>query len=173
MAKILIFGNSSSGKSTLAQKIVKTYHFSHLDLDTVAWKAEFKNPQRRSFKDSCTDIVDFTQDKSHWVIEGCYGDLISFISNYCHRLIFLNPDIETCVQNCRQRPWESHKYDSLEAQNTNLEMLVRWIKDYYIRDDEFSLSAHRQIFDSFKGKKVEYNHNWEEKEVFSWLNPLD
>ncbi|MGY6528842.1 MAG: shikimate kinase [Cyanobacterium sp.] len=169
--KIIILGNSSSGKSTLAKKIVATYHIPFLDLDTIAWESGL-NPQRRSLEDSYGDILNFIQGKNHWIIEGCYGDLISFVGDYGNQLIFPNPDIDTCVQNCRQRPWESHKYESLEAQNTNLEMLITWIKDYPHRNDEFSLSAHGQIFDAFKGKKVEYNRNWEEKEVFSWLDLL-
>lgn len=168
MTKIIILGNSSSGKSSLASKIAELYQLSHLDLDTIAWESS-SPPQRRIFSQSCQDIVTFMEDKTHWVMEGCYGDLISFVCGYADRLIFLNPSMETCINNCRQRPWEIHKYESLEAQNANLEMLIQWIQEYATRSDEFSLWAHRQIFSNFQGKKVEYNSNWIEDEVISWL----
>jgi len=170
--KIIILGNSSSGKSSLAQKIAEVYQIPYLDLDTIAWESGL-TPQRRSFDDVYADIFEFMESNAHWIIEGCYGDLIASMSEYANQLIFLNPDIEVCLDNCRKRPWESHKYDSLEAQNANLEMLVSWIKKYPHGDDEFSLVAHGHIFKTFEGNKVEYNHNWEEKDVFSWLNPLD
>ncbi len=170
--KIILLGNSSSGKSTLAKKIVQTYNFPYLDLDTIVWKSGL-TAQRRNFDYVYGDILCFMENQPNWIIEGCYGDLISSISQYGNRLIFLNLDIEICLNNCRQRPWEKHKYDSLEAQNANLEMLMTWIKEYPIREDEFSLSAHRQIFAKFEGEKVEYNHNWDETEVFSWLNTQD
>ena len=36
MNKVLIFGNSASGKSTLALNLASQYKLSHLDLDTLA-----------------------------------------------------------------------------------------------------------------------------------------
>ncbi len=34
-------------------------------------------------------------------------------------------------------------------------MLIGWIRDYQTRTDTFSLAAHRALFDSFGGSKVE------------------
>jgi hypothetical protein len=67
----------------------------------------------------------------------------------------LNPGVEGCIANARERPWEPHKYASKEAQDANLEMLIGWIRDYVARTDVFSLAAHRALFDSFGGDKVE------------------
>jgi len=74
-----------------------------------------------------------------------------------NEVIFLNPGIETCISNCRKRPWEPHKYRSIEEQNSNLDMLVDWIKQYPTRNDEFSLESHQKLFDEFTGKKIEYD----------------
>jgi len=38
MQNIIIFGNSGSGKATLAKKYDLKYNLQHLDLYTVAWK---------------------------------------------------------------------------------------------------------------------------------------
>lgn len=80
---------------------------------------------------------------------------------YCTEMIFLNPGVEVCVENCKARPWEPHKYPNPEAQAENLQMLIEWVREYENRDDEFSLREHRQLFDSHIGKKVEYNSNME------------
>jgi adenylate kinase family enzyme len=37
--KILIFGNSGSGKSTMAKRHSEQSGLAHLDLDSIAWKA--------------------------------------------------------------------------------------------------------------------------------------
>lgn len=62
-------------------------------------------------------------------------------------------------QQRKNRPFESHKYDSLEQQNANLSMLIEWIKQYDQREDEFSLKSHRRLFENFKGKKKEFTTN--------------
>ena len=91
----------------------------------------------------------------HWVVEGCYADLLEATLCHCTRLLFLNPGIEVCIANARIRPWEPHKYPSKEAQDANLEMLIGWIRNYETRSDTFSLAAHRALFDSFGGNKIE------------------
>ena len=35
--KLVIFGNSASGKSSLAKKLAEQAQLAHLDLDTLAW----------------------------------------------------------------------------------------------------------------------------------------
>lgn len=36
--KILIFGNSGSGKSTYAKRLAAAHALSHLDLDSIVWE---------------------------------------------------------------------------------------------------------------------------------------
>ena len=152
--KIVIFGNSGSGKTTLSNKLVDKYGMAHLDLDTCAWR-DSQPPTRKPLEESQLIIRTFKQSSSEWIIEGCYADLMADVMNDAEQLIFLNPGLETCLQNCRSRPWEPHKYESLEAQNNNLEMLINWVKEYETREDEFSLKHHRILFDNFSGHKLE------------------
>jgi adenylate kinase family enzyme len=155
MNRFLIFGNSGAGKSTLARKLSQQHHLAHLDLDILAWLPKTP-PARRPLVESSLDIEAFISGNPGWVIEGCYADLLAVAAPHCSELIFLNSGIEACVSNCRSRPWEPHKYSSKEAQDANLDMLVGWIREYATRTDEFSLSAHRRLFDGFKGKKSEW-----------------
>jgi adenylate kinase family enzyme len=154
MARYVLVGNSGSGKSTLAQRLARGGGLAHLDLDTLAWEP-VKPPRRRPIADSAREIARFIDANEHWVIEGCYADLLEPPLGRSPRLLFLNPGIEACIANARARPWEPHKYPSKEAQDANLEMLVGWIRDYETRDDTFSLAAHRALFDGFAGDKIE------------------
>jgi adenylate kinase family enzyme len=154
MARILIFGNSGAGKSTLARALAERLDVAHLDLDSLAWAIE-SPMQRRPLTESEAAIRAFTATHAVWVIEGCYADLLKRVSGACSLMLFLNPGIEICVQNCRSRPWEPHKYPSKAAQDKNLDMLIDWVRDYAARDDEFSLQRHRALFDAHPGKKRE------------------
>ena len=158
MKKIVIFGNSGSGKTTLATQLARKHHLSHLDLDILAWQST-KPPIRKPLKESKTEIESFFSENNQWVIEGCYSDLLSLTLKDATEIIFLNPDIQTCIDNCKKRPWEPHKYKSKVEQTQNLNMLLEWVKQYHSREDEFSLVSHRKLFKQFAGKKREYSSN--------------
>ncbi|HEX8921306.1 MAG TPA: AAA family ATPase [Pyrinomonadaceae bacterium] len=160
MARIVIFGNSGSGKSTLAKSLARLDHAEHLDLDLIAWKKE-EPGVRAAFADSRSELLRFIEKSNAWVIEGCYSELLKVAAAHCTELIFLNPGVEACVENCKARPWEPHKYSTVEAQDKNLRMLIGWVREYETRDDEFSLREHRKVFDSHEGRKVEYRSNTE------------
>lgn len=153
MKKIIIFGNSGAGKSTLAKKLKQEFNLAHLDLDTLAWSDTIP-PQRKPLTESNKEIDTFLLSAPGWIIEGCYADLLSYVIENANEVIFLKPDIEVCIQRCRLRPWEPHKYKSIEEQDKNLPMLIDWVKQYESRSDEFSLRAHQVLFDSFTGKKT-------------------
>lgn len=168
MSKIIIIGNSSSGKSSLALKLVQEFNLAHLDLDTIAWEAK-KTPIRRRLSASLQEIINFIHNYQNWVIEGCYGDLIEKTFPYTDLFIFLNIEIETCLKNAKKRSWEAHKYDNPEAQEANLSMLESWIKNYFTRNDQYSFNYHQQLFKSFIGEKIEYKTN-ENEDIIKLIN---
>jgi adenylate kinase family enzyme len=158
MPKIVIFGNSGSGKTTLAKKYAEKYQCTHLDLDTLAW-LDTQPPTRQPIDISHRQLKTFTNENKNWIIEGCYADLLAHVIDQASEIIFLNPGTETCIKNCYSRPWEPHKYKTVEEQDKNLVMLINWIKNYDKREDEFSLKTHALLFQQFSGKKTEYQSN--------------
>ena len=160
MKRILIFGNSGSGKSTLARAFSDAHDLAYLDLDTVAWKQD-QPGVREALSISIEKLDRFTGRSEEWVIEGCYSGLLGHVAPRSTKMIFMNPGVETCVQNCRARPWEPHKYESKKEQDKRLDFLITWVRDYEVRDDEFSLNSHRQLFDAFAGNKRELQTNEE------------
>ncbi len=158
LRRILIFGNSGSGKSTLAKKFENTENLPHLDLDTVAWLPTSQT-ERMALADSALRVAEFTDANEEWVIEGCYSDLLRLVAPASTEVIFLNLPLELCIANARNRPWEQHKYQSKEAQDANLEMLIDWISQYETRSDSFSCVAHRKLFAEYSGEKRRYISN--------------
>ncbi len=158
MRKVLVLGNSGSGKSTLAKELRDAEGLAHLDLDSLAWQ-DSSPPQRAALEESHIAIQEFVENNAAWVIEGCYTDLLELLEKEANELIFLNLPIELCIRNARERPWEPHKYPSLEAQDENLEMLLEFIAGYDERDDVFSLEAHSSFYNKFAGKKTMFFSN--------------
>lgn len=150
--RILIFGNSGSGKSTLAAYLNETEHLAHLDLDTLAWKPTMP-PERQDVDVSWQNIKGFIDENENWVIEGCYTDLLALLESEATEIIFMNLPIEDCIKNAKARPWEPHKYESKQAQDNNLDMLIEWIAQYTERKDTFSYDAHQKFYDDFHGAK--------------------
>jgi adenylate kinase family enzyme len=153
--KVFVFGNSGSGKSTYARALAKLEGLAHLDLDLIVWEPGKIAVQRRR-ESVAASLWSFIDSQAAWVIEGCYGELVRAASAHCTLLVFLNPGMNACLANNLKRPWEPHKYASLELQNTMLSQLQEWVRGYYQRKDAWSYRAHREIFDAFTGPKVEH-----------------
>lgn len=151
--RILIFGNSGSGKTTMAGALQEEHGLPHLDLDAVAWA---EPGERLPLAESVAALQAFQRSHPSWVIEGSYGSLVKAALPSCTELRFLNPGVEACVANCRNRPWEPEKYASPAEQDVRLAFLLDWVRDYETREDEYGLAYHRAIFEAFEGDKREY-----------------
>jgi adenylate kinase family enzyme len=150
--RIAIIGNSGSGKSTLAKQLSTRYALASLDLDAVAWEPG-KIAVPRDQDQAVRDVDHFCSATRGWVVEGCYGVLIEAALRHAPLLLFLEPGVESCVVNCRSRPWEPHKYGSKLEQDEKLEFLLAWVQDYYARQGDLSLVAHQSLFASYQGPK--------------------
>ena len=153
--KAILLGNAGAGKSTLCKLMIAKNPAARLSLDEVAFRGD---ANRRPLQDSIEDVKSWISGHANWIIEGCYADIIEPVLRYCDELIFLNPGVETCVSHCRSRPWEPEKFSSRQEQDENLDNLIQWVRSYETRADEYGLSRHRALYESFHGKKSEFTH---------------
>ena len=151
--RVLVVGNSGSGKSTYARMLEARHALVRLDLDTIVWE-----PGRiavpRPAEAVASDLLAFVEREPRWVVEGCYGDLVETALPFCKQLVFLDPGLAACLANNLRRPWEPHKYARKEDQDANLAALQAWVAEYYTRTDACSHAWHRRVFDAFAGEKV-------------------
>ena len=153
--KIILLGNAGAGKSTLSRKMIAKHPAARLSLDDVAFQG---GTERRPLKDSIEEVKCWIANNENWIIEGCYSEIIEAVLEFCDELIFLNPGVDACIAHCRSRPWEPEKFDSRREQDKNLENLLQWVRSYESRTDEYGLARHRKLYESFLGKKREFNH---------------
>lgn len=170
--RVAILGNSGSGKSTLAAALAAVAGVPCLDLDTVAWEpGQAAVPREEAL--ARQDVHRFCGGSDGWIVEGCYATLVSAALEHAPRLLFLNPGLEACLANCRNRPWEPHKYASRQEQDANLSFLLSWVSEYYTRSGPMSLAAHVECFESYAGPKRELRAlpsvSALEQEFLAWL----
>lgn len=172
--RAMIVGNSGAGKTTLARQLFRDLSSissdSHpvfdpqtdraiLNLDAIAWGEPVNGQvQRRSVDASVAEINRFIAQAQHWVIEGCYGELIEAAMSQATVLYWLDPPLETCLDRCRNRAWEPDKFATPDEQNAALAYLLAWVATYDDRDDEFGRAYHGRLFDQFPGKKHHLIH---------------
>ncbi len=170
--RFAILGNSGSGKSTLAKLLAQSANLAVLDLDSVAWEPD-QPAIARADALAEVDVSEFCNAHPNWVVEGCYGNLIETALLFDPFLIFLNPGIVSCRLHCLSRPWEQHKYATKEEQDANLQFLLSWVAEYYVREGPTSLAAHSSLFNKYLGRKIEFQHvlrlNPPEAEVLALL----
>ncbi|MEM1368728.1 MAG: AAA family ATPase [Cyanobacteria bacterium P01_H01_bin.15] len=153
--KIVLIGNAGAGKSTLSRQLLDSGPAARLSLDELAFSG---SSERRPLADSISDAMKFVEENESWIVEGCYSDIIEPLLEQTETLIFLNPGVEVCIRHCNARPWEPEKFTSSAEQDGNLENLIKWVKDYETRTDEYGLKRHRALFEGFNGAKVECNN---------------
>jgi adenylate kinase family enzyme len=152
--RVVVIGNSGSGKSSYAARLARLHDLAHLDLDGIFWEPH-RVAVKRPEEDVRADLERFLREHERWVIEGCYGDLAEIALGACTELVFMNPGLEACLANNHRRPWEPHKFASPGAQERMLATLLAWVRSYYTRTDPMSYAYHRRIFDAHRGPKRE------------------
>ncbi len=100
-ARILILGNSGSGKSWLSRELGERLKIAAIDLDTVHWELEGFQVARD--KDSARAIVRRIASQDIWIMEGVYGWLAQEILSRATALIWLDMPPEDCLDNLRRR----------------------------------------------------------------------
>jgi adenylate kinase family enzyme len=171
--RIAVLGNSGSGKSTLARYLAAQSNAALLDLDSVAW-IPGQIAVERPAAEAEAQVRSFCAASKDWIVEGCYTRLTKAALEYRPLLLFLNPGLAQCIDNCRSRPWEPHKYVSKQEQDERLEFLLKWVADYYTRSGDLSYAEHRACFDAYAGPKQEIKCRLQlappSREVLAWLS---
>lgn len=149
--KIVITGNSGSGKTWLAKKIASPESII-IHLDSIFWEpGGFDKKREQSEIDKL-----ITQSINHkeWVAEGVFGELINRYINEASIFILLDMPWELCRRRLEKRGSESKKHMSRTQSSEGLKKLIDWAQQYYARTNLKSKIGHQQLFESFKGTKV-------------------
>ena len=145
MNRVLIMGNSGSGKSWLAARLGRALGLATTDLDEIHWLPGGYEQKRE--RGEAIQLVVAAASGQAWIVEGIYGWLIAPISDKATFLIWLDLNWDDCYGNLKDR--YRGKTDSRSFRD-----LALWTEDYWNRQSPSSFSGHKEIFESFAGPKA-------------------
>jgi hypothetical protein len=144
-ARILIFGNSGSGKSWLSRELGERLKIAPIDLDAVHWEPGGVQVPRDN--EVARAIVRQIASHDIWIMEGVYGWLAQEILSRATALIWLDMPMEDCLDNLRSRgPNPGSDEKSFAA-------LLAWTAAYQERQTSSSSMGHGRLFTAFRGWK--------------------
>ena len=150
MKRILIFGNSGSGKTWLASRL-SSKGKQYISLDDIFWVPSGYNEKRSTLEIS--QEIRRIKDSTGWVVEGVFGELLGELISIADMVVFLDLSWEKCEENLLRRGSESSKQlDKLQAE-TNFQELINWASDYANRNTKSSYIFHKLLYEQFEREK--------------------
>lgn len=140
MKKILVIGNSGSGKSTFARKLHRATGLPLFHLDLVWHLPDKTNISREEFDTRLEEILALKE----WIIDGNYQRTLQRRITACDTIFLLDYPVEVCLAGVAERigkdrpdmPWQETKFDPefrqwiLDFPNTQLPDIYRLLDQY-------------------------------------------
>ncbi|MCI5744694.1 MAG: hypothetical protein MR270_00180 [Erysipelotrichaceae bacterium] len=93
MKKIIVLGNSGSGKSTFTKNLSKITNIDALHLDVLIYKHDWKTSEYESVKHKIDDFI----NKDTWIIDGNFLKKSPQRFTLCDTIYFLDINRFTCL----------------------------------------------------------------------------
>lgn len=163
--KLIIIGNSGSGKTWLATRLAVAAKTPVVHLDEIFWQPGGFN-QKRSLEGVARLIAETKQGTS-WIVEGVFGELAERYFDEAKLLIWLDIDWEICKACLLARGSESKRHLGRAQSEKGLAELIEWASNYYDRDGPRSFAGHKNLLDRFPGRKVHIRSQEDARQLLS------
>jgi adenylate kinase family enzyme len=155
LKRIVVIGNSGSGKSFLALELAKTLHSEVTHFDEHFWEPGGFDKRRPA--QLVHEEIRKLSTAGQWIMEGVFGDLAATALPNATALIFLNKSWEECRSGLLERGSQTSKQKDPVAAEKSFQELLAWAEAYYARENSRSLPGHKKLFLEFKGFRQELN----------------
>ena len=151
MKRILIIGNSGSGKSWLAARLAEGLTIREVNLDTIVWQPGGFNQKRPQHK--IDQAIQTLAQEPSWVVEGVFGALAEQLLDAADTLLFLDLDWSVCRDSLLSCGSQSARQRDAVAAEESFQQLLVWASEYGQRAGKSSRHFHRELFDRFSNDK--------------------
>ncbi|MBY0291781.1 MAG: AAA family ATPase [Alphaproteobacteria bacterium] len=150
--RILIIGNSGSGKTWLGTTLSQKMNIPLHHMDTLRWdKGGYKI--RRSAADINKDL-DAIQKQDQWILEGVFGKMVERCLPFSTLLIWLDLPWEDCKQNLLSRGPQFEDFLNSNEKEEALNKLIEWASEHELRTDANSWDFFNNLYKNFKHTKM-------------------
>jgi adenylate kinase family enzyme len=144
--RVVVIGNSGSGKTRLAEHIAQAFALPAIDLDQIYWAEASYGTKRDDAL--ARNLVEKAAMQPAWVIEGVFGALCRVALQNATGLIWLDLPWDACRSGLMQRGLRRSMTEADHAE------LVAWAAAYWTRQNANSFAGHLRLFEAFSGAKI-------------------
>ena len=146
--KILVIGNSASGKTTLSKELAQRIGLQHIHLDELFWSENWQPKDKEIFR----HLVSKSIETSSWIVDGNYGSARDILWTQANYVIWLNYSLP-CVlwrglrrtlKRCLTRETLWHGNRESFSKLFSKDSLLKWI----VQKHHSQIEAFKRIRDS-------------------------
>lgn len=163
--RVVIVGNSGSGKTWLADRLADSHSSRVVHLDDIFWLPGSFD-ERRGPADVARHI-DAARSADEWIAEGVYGSLAQQFLLSADTFVWLEIPWEVCRRRLEHRGSESQAHMGREQSEAGLRDLIKWAEGYSSRQGSSGHAAHLALFERFEGARHRLRS---ESQVMEYLN---
>lgn len=166
--RIIIIGNSGSGKSWLANRLAALNDIDVVHLDDVFWEPGGFSEKRSS--DAVAKMIEKSRQKESWIVEGVFGEQAGHYCELADFLVWLDLDWSICRDRLLHRGSESGLHMGRAESTESLNSLIEWASGYHERTNARSHQGHKRLMDGFAGTKIHIRSENEVRDLISdWI----
>ena len=150
--RMIIIGNSGSGKTWLATRLAQPGNIPVIHLDDIFWEPGGFDKKRS--QEIVTMMIEESRNKDSWIVEGVFGEMAEQFLDQAECLVWLDIDWPTCHARLLKRGSESKKHMGRAESEEGLQKLVEWASQYCERTNARSYTGHKKLVEAFSGQKV-------------------
>ena len=155
--KLIIIGNSGSGKTWLATRLATTTKTSVVHLDEIFWEPGGFNQKRSS--EELDRLITETKQGTSWIVEGVFGELTERYFDEAELFIWLDIDWEICKARLLTRGSESKRHLGRVQSEKGLGELIEWLRNTTIVTIQGRLQATTIFSTGFQEKRCASSRN--------------
>lgn len=100
--RIVIIGNSATGKTTMARELALKLNCTHIERDALQWEAGWQKATDEAFRAKVTDAV----QAERWVADGNFSRLRDTVWGHADTLIWLDYPLWFILWRLTRRSWQ-------------------------------------------------------------------
>ena len=174
--RIVVYGHSCSGKTTLAKRIAEKVGVPHIELDAIFWKPDWVETPRDEFRTVVSTLL--KEHPDGWVFDGNYHsrirDLVLPQANTAvwlrlpFRIVFWPVLVRTIIRAWKNEPLWGNNYESWRQSFFSKDSLILFVITNWHRHIRDTLQSFNEI--THKVRIIELHSR---KEIDAFVADLD